>query len=136
MATFRLRVITPEKTFFDDETEQVILRTTEGDIGIMAGHESYVANLPAGAMKIRVNGEYKIAAVAKGIVKVSHNKMVNVIVSAVEWAEDIDVERAKRAEENARKRIEQKKNDADFKHAEFKLQRALNRISVSSKFVK
>ena len=39
MKSFKLKIITPEKVFFDEETEQIIVRTTEGDIGILAGHE-------------------------------------------------------------------------------------------------
>ena len=49
MATpFHLTVITPEKIFFDGETTQIIVRTTEGDIGILANHTSLVASLPSG----------------------------------------------------------------------------------------
>ncbi len=47
MKTFKLKIITPEKVFFDGDTEQVIVRTTEGDTGVLYGHENYVANLPA-----------------------------------------------------------------------------------------
>ena len=50
-ATFRLKVITPQKLFFDDETENVIVRTTVGDVGILAKHIDYVAVLPAGPLK-------------------------------------------------------------------------------------
>ena len=39
MTPFKLQIITPEKTFFDGETEQIIARTTVGDVGILNGHE-------------------------------------------------------------------------------------------------
>ena len=45
MASFSLKVTTPEKIFFDGETTQIIVRTTEGDIGILANHIA-VALLP------------------------------------------------------------------------------------------
>ena len=41
MTPFRLEIITPEKTFFDGTTEQIIARTTVGDVGILNGHEPY-----------------------------------------------------------------------------------------------
>ena len=53
MKSFTLKIITPEKVFFDGETDQIIVRTTEGDIGVLAGHESYVADLPAGPLKLK-----------------------------------------------------------------------------------
>ena len=129
MTPFRLTVITPEKTFFDGETTEVIVRTTEGDIGILANHISLVAALPSGAMKVMVGDELRTAAVSSGLIKVGGNK-VNIFADAVEWAEDIDIEWAKRSEEDARRRIAAKASERDFDLAEIKLKRALNRISV------
>lgn len=131
MTPFKLKIITPEKTFFDGETEQVTVRTTEGDIGILARHENFVANLPSGPMKVKIDGEFRIAAVSDGVIKVSRDKTI-IIVTAVEWADEIDVEWAKRSEKEARERMEQHKGDVEFQYAELKLKRALNRISVSS----
>ena len=45
MTPFDLKIITPEKTFFEGNTEQIIVRTVSGDIGILAGHAPYVANI-------------------------------------------------------------------------------------------
>lgn len=131
MTPFRLKVITPEKVFFDGDTTQVILYTSEGNIGILAKHENYAANLPAGPMKVMIDGEFKVAAIAGGIVKVSQDKTV-VIATAVEWADEIDVEWAKRSEQIARERLQSKLSETEFNFARLKLQRALNRLSVSA----
>lgn len=137
MATpFQLTVITPEKTFFDGETTQMIVRTTEGDIGILANHTSLVASLPSGPLKImQDNGEYRLAAVSAGLIKVGGNK-VHIFADAVEWADEIDIEWAKRSEENAKQRIAAKKSQRDFDLAELKLKRALNRINVHNSLLK
>ena len=101
-AQFKLTVITPEKVFFDDETSQIIVRTAAGDIGVLANHTSLVADLPSGPLKIKTeDGSYKIAALSSGLLKVGDNK-VSIIANAVEWADEIDVEWAKRSEEEAR----------------------------------
>lgn len=127
---FRLTVITPEKTFFDDDTTQVIVRTTEGDIGILANHISLVASLPSGPMKVQQeDGSFKVAAISSGLIKVGGNK-VNIFADAVEWADEIDIDWAKRSEEDAKQRIAAKKSERDFDLAELKLKRAMNRISV------
>lgn len=133
MATpFNLSVITPEKIFFDDETTQLIVRTSEGDIGILAGHTSLVANLPSGPLKIKnEDGTWRIAAISTGVLKIGGNK-VSILANAVEWADEIDLDWAKRSEEDARNRLKQYESGRDHDIAEIKLQRALNRISVKS----
>ena len=104
-ASYKLKIITPEKVFFDGETTQIIVRTTEGDIGILANHISLVADLPSGPLKVmQEDGSWRIAALSGGLMKVGGNK-VNIFANAVEWAEDIDVDWAKRSEEEARERI-------------------------------
>ncbi len=131
-ASFRLIVVTPEKVFFDGETTQIIVRTTEGDIGIMANHTSLVASLPSGPLKIKQdNGEWHVAAVSTGLLKVGGNK-VSILANAVEWGEDIDIERAKRSEEDARRRLSEEQDRHALDRAELKLKRALNRLSVGS----
>ncbi len=135
-APFRLTVITPEKTFYDGETTQIIVRTTEGDIGILANHISLVASLPSGPLRVMTeDGTYRTAAVSSGLIKVGGNK-VNIFADAVEWADEIDIEWAKRSEEDAKARIEAKKSEKDLDLAELKLKRALNRINVHNSILK
>ncbi len=132
MATFKLKVITPDKIFFEGETEQIILRTTEGDIGILARHENFVGSLPSGPVRIKLDGKFKLAAISEGIVKVSKEQTV-IIADAMEWSDEIDVERAKQSLESAKEKMLKNKSDEDFKRADLKLKRALNRLNVSSK---
>ena len=70
-ASFSLSVVTPEKIFFDGETSQIIVRTTEGDIGILANHTSLVADLPSGPLKVmQEDGSWRGAAISTGLLKV------------------------------------------------------------------
>lgn len=131
-ASFSLSVVTPEKVFFDGETTQIIVRTTDGDIGILANHTSLVADLPSGPLKVRQeDGSWRIAAISTGLLKVGGNK-VSILANAVEWADEIDLEWAKRSEEDARRRLQEKQDKHELDLAELKLMRALNRISVGS----
>ncbi|HAM68871.1 MAG TPA: ATP synthase F1 subunit epsilon [Ruminococcus sp.] len=132
MSTFRLQIITPEKIFFEGEVQRVIVRTSEGDAGILAKHEKYVAALPSGPVKITMaDGTERIAALSGGAVKVSPEQTA-VLANAVEWAEDIDIDWAKRSEADALRRKENSQTQEEMKYAELKLQRALNRLRVSS----
>lgn len=132
MSTFLLNIITPEKMLYDGQAVQVTVRTTEGDVGILAGHTRYAAILKSGALTVKLeNGEVRTAAVAGGVVKVSDEK-TTVITTAAEWAEDIDPAWAERSRLDALAQIEANKNSPDrLSRAELKLQRALNRLRVS-----
>lgn len=132
MSTFPLQIITPERVFFDGEVQRVIVRTTEGDTGILAKHEKYVAALPAGPVKITLaDGSERVAAVSGGAVRVSKEHTA-ILANAAEWAEEIDVEWAKRSEADALRKKEQSKTQKELELAELKLKRALNRLRVSS----
>lgn len=132
MNVFPLQIITPDKVFFEGAVQRLIVRTTEGDVGILAKHEKYVAALPSGPVKLLLeDGSERIAALSGGALKVSPDRTA-ILANAVEWAEDIDVEWAKRSEEDARRRKEQSKTQHEQDVAEAKLKRALNRLRVSS----
>jgi len=131
MKPFKLEIITPEKIFFDGETEHLIARTSEGDVGILHGHTPYVADQVSVPVKVKMeDGSFRMAAVSGGVIKVSADNTV-IIASAVEWADEIDVERAKRSVEDAKRRLKENKSQREFDLAEQKLKRALNRISVA-----
>lgn len=130
MTPFKLEIITPEKKFFDGETEQIIVRTTVGDVGILNGHEPYCAALGIGQMRIMIDGEFRHAATSGGIIKVSREKTV-VLVDSCEWADEIDVDRAEHAKDTAEERMRSAQSDKQIKMAEYKLKRALNRINAA-----
>lgn len=130
MTPFKLQILTPDKLFFDGETDNLIVRTTVGDKGILARHEDYVAALPIGKMKVRLDGKFRVAAVSEGTIKVSRDKTV-VLVQSCEWADEIDVDRAKAAKEKAEERMKTaEKDNNDYLLAEYKLKRAINRIET------
>ncbi|MDY4588748.1 MAG: ATP synthase F1 subunit epsilon [Oscillospiraceae bacterium] len=131
MTPFRLQIITPEKTFFDGETEQIIARTTVGDVGILNGHEPYCAALGIGQMRVMIDGQFKRAATSGGIIKVSKEKTV-ILVQSCEWADEIDIDRAEHAKQVAEDRIKAAQSDNDLQLAEAKLKRALNRIDAAN----
>ena len=132
MNTFRFLIVTPDRTLFDGEVQEVIARTTEGDVGILAGHTRYAAVLKTGVLTVKMeNGDFRKAAVAAGVLKVSDER-TTVMTTAAEWAEEIDPEWAERSRQDALAKIEASQNEPDrLERANLKLQRALNRLAVS-----
>ncbi|MBO6231330.1 MAG: ATP synthase F1 subunit epsilon [Ruminiclostridium sp.] len=133
MTPFKLQIITPDGVFFDGMTENVIVRTTVGDKGILAHHEPYVAALTISKFKVKIDGEFRYGAISSGVIKVGKDKTV-ILAQSCEWADEIDVDRAVRAKELAESRISEYEKANDQKNldiAEFKLKRALNRIEAA-----
>ena len=130
---FKLEIVTPDGLLYDGEAEKLIVRTTEGDVGILANHTDYVASLSIGVTRIFTSEGEKKAACAGGLITVTNN-CVRLVASTFEWAEDIDVERASRAREKAQSRLENSKSsDYEHKLAEIKLKKSLARLSASGK---
>lgn len=132
MTPFNLKIITPEKTFFEGTTTQIIAKTTTGNVGILHGHVPYVANLVSSPFKIEIEGTLKEAALSGGFIKVAGDEVI-VVTNAIEWADEIDVARAERSKQNAEERMKRHESQKEFDRAEKKLKRALNRLLVAGK---
>ena len=103
--TMKLEVITPERSFYTGDVTFVELNTTEGEVGIYARHIPMTMIIAPGVLTItEEDGTKKKAALLKGFVEVTETTM-SILAEVAEWPEDIDVERAKKAEKRARKRL-------------------------------
>ena len=125
-----LKVVTPDKLFFEGDIDMLVARTIEGDVGILLNHSPLVTILDIGRLVIKAGDERKIAACAGGYIDVRNNN-ITVVSDACEWEEEIDINRAERAKERASKRLEDK--DTDTFKAELALKKAINRINVGNK---
>ncbi len=129
---FHLQIITPTRTFLDEEIEMVVLRTVEGDLGILKNHIPLVTPLSIGKLKIVSDGQTREAAVAGGFVHVNGEKTV-VITDSAEWPQEIDVNRANEAKQRAEGRIKSRTPEIDAIRAEIALKKALNRLDVAKR---
>lgn len=128
---FYMVIKTPEKQFFSDVAEEVVLQTTGGQIGILPGYEPMVAAVDIGLIKIKEHGEWREAVVSEGFMEVNQD-MVVILVDTAEWPEEIDANRAKRAEERAQERLQGKLSHLEYVQSKAALQRAISRLEVSS----
>lgn len=129
--TFYLVIKTPERHFFNDAVEEILIETSEGQIGILPGHEPMITTVAIGPVKIKVNGEWKEAVLSEGFMEVNQD-MVVALVDTAEWPEEIDANRAKRAEERAKERLQGKLSHIEYVRSQAALQRAISRLEVSS----
>ncbi|MBR0229733.1 MAG: ATP synthase F1 subunit epsilon [Clostridia bacterium] len=131
MATYHLQIVTPDRMVYDGEAEKIILRTVNGDVCILPHHIDYAVPLAIGEARITDGqGNTRLAACNNGMLSV-HGNEVRVVAVTFEWADDIDLERARRAEESAKEMLDKlQREDVDFTVAEARLKRALTRIQV------
>lgn len=129
--TFHLQIVTPDKPVFDGQAEKIIVRTISGDVCILARHIDYAAPLGIGEARVTdEQGNTRTAACNGGLISVSDGE-VRVMATTFEWADEIDVERAKRSQEKAEEKLHHLiPGDADYAVLEAKLKRALLRIKV------
>ena len=130
MATnFHLEIVTPYRKFYDGEAEMVIIKTTEGEMGILYEHMPSVMPLDIGILRIKADGKIHSASTAGGFVTIGPKKTV-IITDCAEWDREIDVDRATDALERAQKRLDKGSEDIDVARAELALKKALNRIKL------
>ena len=131
MSTFHLTISTPDGLLFDGEVQRLRARMIDGDVCLLAHHENYVSAVGAGeAALVTADGQTRTAACIGGMLTMIDNE-ATLIATTFEWADQIDLDRAKRAREAAQARISAAKNDKrELMLAEAKLQRALVRINV------
>ena len=131
MNGFALKIVTPDGVVFDGQAEELIVRTTSGDMGILAGHTNCVAPLGMGLATVVVAGEKRYGACIGGMVSVLDGQ-VKLVPTTFEWADQIDVKRAEYSEERAKAVLADKSSSqTDLRLAEARLKRALIRCRVS-----
>ena len=131
MNQFPLRIVTPDGLVFEGNVEEVIVRTTTGDLGILAGHINCVAPLGMGKATVMIDSKKNYGACIGGMITMMDGK-ATLVATTFEWADKIDVKRASRSEERARTVLaDNKSTDADIRLAQARLKRALIRKSVA-----
>ena len=132
MTPFQLKIVTPDGLIFDGQAEELIVRTTSGDLGILAGHINCVAPLGMGRATVITDGKRRYAACIGGMVSVV-NGAVTLVPTTFEWAEAIDAARAEASQARAEKILHKKDaSDTEIQLAQARLHRALVRKSVAS----
>lgn len=132
MSSFPLKIVTPDGLIFDGEAEKLIVRTTSGDVAILARHINFVAPLGMGRAVVEFSGQRRTAACIGGMLSVVDGE-VTLVPTTFEWADDIDVARAEAAYARADKVLnDSTATDTDIQLAEARLHRALVRKSVAS----
>lgn len=133
MNTFPLKIVTPDGIKYDGQAEELIVRSTSGDIGILAGHINCVAPLGMGQATVQVDGKKRYGACIGGMLSVMDGN-ATLVPTTFEWADEIDTSRVEASQERAQKVLHNKDaSSTDIRLAQARLRRALVRKSVATK---
>ena len=126
---FTLRIITPERVFYEGVAEMVEFNTTEGQIGVYPGHIPLTVIVEPGILRIHEKEGERVAALHAGFAEILPEG-ISILAEIVEWPDEIDEERATAALNRAKERMARKSADVDMHRVETALQRAIARITV------
>ena len=129
MEQFKLRIITPERVFYEGDIDMVEFNTTEGEVGVLPGHIPMTVVIKPGILTITESEGTKEAALHSGFAEILPEGVV-ILAEVVEWPSEIDAERAEAAKQRAEERIRSHTPETDMARAETALLRAIARISV------
>lgn len=126
---FLLRIITPDRIFYEGQVNMVEFNTTEGEVGILPGHIPMTVIVKPGILYITETEGEKEAALHAGFAEILPNQ-ITILAEIIEWPEEIDEKRAEAAKERAEERLRIKSAETDVVRAEIALLRAITRIQV------
>lgn len=126
---FTLKIITPERLFYEGPVKMVEFNTMEGEIGVLPGHIPMTVIVKPGVLTITEEAGEKKAALHAGFAEILQNQ-ITILAEIIEWPDEIDTDRANGAKERAEGRLREKAPETDVARAEIALRRALTRIEV------
>ena len=129
MEDYKLRIITPDRVFYEGTADMIEFNTTEGEIGVLPGHIPMTVIIKPGVLTITEKDEVKEAALHSGFVEILPDRMT-ILAEVVEWPGEIDLERAEAAKRRAEERIKSHTPETDMARAETALMRAIARTQV------
>src|SRR5664280_320638 len=128
-----LEIVTPEKMTFSGKVEEVTIPGTEGEFGVLRGHEAFLSSVDIGELNFVQDNKKTHYAVNTGYAEVTANK-VTILIETTERSDQIDKDRALKAKDNAENRLSQMtKEDVEYEIMRTALARAIARIGVAEK---
>ena len=131
--TFSLKIVTPDGLIFDGQAEKLIVRTTTGDVCLLARHINAVFPLGMGQAIVEADGKRRTAACIGGMLSVVDGA-ATLVPTTFEWSDQIDADRAQRSLKRAEGILGNTgSTDAEIQLAEARLKRSLIRTSVATR---
>lgn len=129
MKLYDLEVVTPERRVLTAKCSFMILRSADGDIGILPGHTPLITGVVPTPVDLRLEDRRAFLYVSGGFLEVRPEK-VTLLARTAEAPESIDVDRARAAKARAEERLRAGGEDTDIQRAKAALTRAEARLKT------
>ena len=131
MKSFKIHILEADNTFYEGDCESLMVPTSNGQYGVLAGHSNTITAIVPGIMTYRTpGGEDLLASVSAGLLKIENNDVL-VLVDAAERPEEIDANRARRLADAAKEAMLQKKSILEYRAAQTNLSRAIAQLRLA-----
>lgn len=137
MPSIKFKIVTPEKTVYEDEIYQATLPVADGEVTILPNHRSYIASLESGEIILKKKNEEEEIdlAISGGFIEFHNNELI-ILADTAERAEEIDLKRAeeakKRAEDIKKRRVSM--DEVEYARVAAILEKELARVKVARKY--
>ena len=129
---FNLKIITPQKILVDEQVDAVFSKSIDGEFGILPGNIPYMTDLDIGVTEYRIDDKKEFVSTIGGVIQVKENT-ATILSDNAEIGEEIDIPRARAAQERAEARLRTGAPDVDADRAQVALARAIARIHAAMK---
>ena len=129
--SLNVRVITPDKVFWEGTTEELILPSSTGQLGILQGHIPLLTALDIGVMRVRINKEWQPIILLGGFAEVDKNN-VTILVNGAETISEIDITEAQDNLEQATKLLAEATTNKEKIEATQNLRKAKAKIQAAN----
>jgi len=130
---YELTMLTAERELYQGRVESLVAPGAEGYFGVLARHAPMIAELTTGELSVvDEEGSRRFFAVSGGFLEVEWDQ-VTILADAAEPADEINMLRARQAQERAQRRLRSRDPNVDLARAEAALRRALNRLRIAEK---
>lgn len=128
---FKLSVVAPDRTVFEDNVQSLIAPGVQGYLGILADHEPVIVALKTGILEfVEASGQRAYVSISGGFLEASNNSVI-VLANTAERSSEIDLARAERALEEARRALRGEATEVSREQALEELERAMNRVKAA-----
>ncbi|MBI4468177.1 MAG: F0F1 ATP synthase subunit epsilon [Acidobacteria bacterium] len=129
-AQLKLEVVTPDRMVVSEMVDEVTVPGLDGELGILPEHTYLMSMLQTGVLSYRTQSSRSQLAVSGGYVEVQPDRVI-VLAEVAERPDEIDIERARKARDEALQEVSKSDSELNLATAQGRLQRALNRLHVA-----
>ena len=134
MKTFQISILAADHVFYEGPCESIVVPTNHGEYGVLANHSNLISAIVPGMLRYRLPNEgVRLASVSGGLMKVADTEVL-VLVDTAERPEEIDENRARRAADEAREELLQRRSIQEYHLAQANLARAISRLRVKNSY--